>query len=112
MKRLHELTRPEIEQWMIERQRIGTERYGDKDLNRYNAVDIVEEMLDGINITNRWINRLKTKGVFKVLDYNNLFYELQRDMGKIIKKVQQLDSLFPDSSCTDENGKPRIWWKE
>ena len=110
MKRLHELNTGDIEAWQQERMRVGQQKYGDRDLNRYNLVDVVEELLDVLNIPERFENRARVQGY--ELNGLELYYtkSAERRISEIIKRIFALDEELPDELCTDENGGERIWW--
>jgi hypothetical protein len=107
MKRLHELTPQQIEEWRKARLAWGQTIYGNRDLQRYNAVDVMEELLDCINILERFENRAKHQG------FKTGFYDKNRLVGAINEAIiwlRSLDARLPDEMCTDENGGKRIWW--
>jgi hypothetical protein len=111
MKRLHEITSAELEEWRQERARVGQLKYGDRDTKRYNLVDVMEELLDVLNILERFENRAKAQGY----EFNRLelycIKSTERRVRDIIKRLFALDEELPDSLRTDENGGERIWWK-
>jgi hypothetical protein len=107
MLRLHQLTPEQIEAWRQARMAEGQKIYGDRDLKRYNCVDVMEELLDCLNILERLDNRAQHQG----FDAN--IYEIRRlitQVGDAILCLRSLDNRLPDSMCTDENGGQRIWW--
>ena len=110
MKRLHEITPTELEEWKRERMRVGQLKYGDRDTKRYNLVDVVEELLDALNILERFENRARVQGY---VDYNQQMRlrRIREDVVSDLARVRSLDELLPDELCTDENGGERIWWK-
>jgi len=48
--RLHQLTDKQIHEWRMARLEYGRQKYGDRHLQRYNLVDLMEELLDALNI--------------------------------------------------------------
>ena len=110
MKRLHTLTAAELNAWRQERMRIGQQTYGDRDTGRYNLVDAAEELLDALNILERFENRARAQGY--ELDFEQLtnFKALKIYTANAIEAAKDLDNTLPDSLCTDENGGARIWW--
>jgi hypothetical protein len=110
MKRLHKITPTELEDWKRERMRVGQLKYGDRDTKRYNLVDVVEELLDALNILERFENRARVQGL---ADYNQQMRlrRIKEDVVSDLARVRSLDELLPDELCTDENGGERIWWK-
>jgi hypothetical protein len=110
MKRLHKITSAELEEWKRERMRVGQLKYGDRDTKRYNLVDVVEELLDALNILERFENRARVQGL---ADYNQQMRlrRIKEDVVSDLARVRSLDELLPDELCTDENGGERIWWK-
>ncbi|MFP4457807.1 MAG: hypothetical protein ACLFPS_09135, partial [Clostridia bacterium] len=46
MKRLHELSQEEMEEWVKKRKRMGVQKYGDAHKKRYTLLDEMEEVLD------------------------------------------------------------------
>ena len=111
MKRLHEITPTELEDWKRERMNVGQTKYGDRDTKRYNLVDVMEELLDVLNILERFENRASVQGY----ELNGLelycIRSTERRVRDIIKRLFALDEELPDSLRTDENGGERIWWK-
>ena len=110
MKRLHKITSAELEEWKRERMRVGQLKYGGRDTKRYNLVDVVEELLDALNILERFENRARVQGL---ADYNQQMRlrRIREDVVSDLAMVRSLDELLPDELCTDENGGERIWWK-
>jgi hypothetical protein len=111
MKRLHKITPTELEDWKRARMNVGQTKYGDRDTKRYNLVDVMEELLDVLNILERFENRAKAQGY----EFNRLelycIKSTERRVRDIIKRLFALDEELPDSLRTDENGGERIWWK-
>ena len=109
MKRLHEITSAELEDWKRARMNVGQLKYGDRDTKRYNLVDVVEELLDALNILERFENRARVQGL---VDYNQQMRlrKIKDDVFSDLARVRSLDELLPDELCTDENGGKRIWW--
>jgi hypothetical protein len=109
IKRLHKITLAELEEWRQERARVGQLKYGDWDTKRYNLVDVVEELLDALNILERFENRARVQGL---ADYNQQMRlrKIKDDVFSDLARVRNLDELLPDELCTDENGGERIWW--
>lgn len=112
MKRLYKMTNKDLSEWMAARQEAGKVKYGNKHLKRYNAVDVAEELLDAINITNKWIDRLNEEGQYNTLNHNNIFNEFKQRLVLTVRDLQYIDKLFPDTVCTDEEGGGRIWWND
>ncbi len=110
MKRLHEITSAELEEWRQERMRVGQLKYGDRDTKRYSLVDVAEELLDVLNILERFENRARAQGY--EIDYNQQMRlrKIKDDVFSDLARVRNLDELLPDELCTDENGGKRIWW--
>lgn len=111
MKRLHKITLAELEEWRQERMRVGQLKYGDRDTKRYSLVDVAEELLDVLNILERFENRARAQGY--EIDYNQQMRlrKIKDDVFSDLARVRSLDELLPDELCTDENGGERIWWK-
>ncbi len=115
--RLYNVTRTELEDWRRKRMEIGQLEYGDRDLKRYNLVDVVEELLDVVNIMERFENRLITKyGSLENADlfckYNDFIIRVNRiknGANELIKEVKYLDRYIKWEDSTDENGGERIW---
>jgi len=110
MKRLHKITSAELEEWRQERMRVGQLKYGDRDTKRYSLVDVAEELLDVLNILERFENRARAQGY--EIDYNQQMRlrKIKDDVFSDLARVRNLDELLPDELCTDENGGERIWW--
>lgn len=111
MKRLHELTREQLEAWRRERARVGREKYGDAHLNRYGLVDVMEELLDALNIMDLTDCRVGPFGV-ETSTYYTEMVRLEAALRKAIAAAQAADRALPDIECTDEQGGDRIWWSE
>lgn len=111
IKRLHKITLAELEEWRQERMRVGQLKYGDRDTKRYSLVDVAEELLDVLNILERFENRARAQGY--EIDYNQQMRlrKIKDDVFSDLARVRSLDELLPDELCTDENGGERIWWK-
>lgn len=111
IKRLHKITLAELEEWRQERMRVGQLKYGDRDTKRYSLVDVAEELLDVLNILERFENRARAQGY--EIDYNQQMRlrKIKDDVFSDLARVRNLDELLPDELCTDENGGERIWWK-
>ena len=111
IKRLHEITPTDLENWKRARMSVGQLKYGDRDTKRYNLVDVMEELLDVLNILERFENRAKAQGY----EFNGIelycIRSTERRVRDIIKRLFALDEELPDLLCTDENGGERIWWK-
>ena len=56
--RLYNLGGKDLYKWQKTRLKEGQKKYGNSDLDRYNLVDIMEELLDAVDILDRMINRL------------------------------------------------------
>ena len=107
---LHNLSESDFEAWRKARMDEGQKRYGDRDTGRYNLVDVAEELLDVVNIMERFENRVRVQG-YRTDDLDNFF--IRRIKGKafdLLKAITVLDEYLPDELCTDENGGDRIWW--
>ena len=111
MKRLHTLTAAELNAWRQERMRIGQQTYGDRDTGRYNLVDVVEELLDVLNILERFENRAKVQGYELTFTERQLIKEIRKLIDDAMVCLMLLDEELPDRLCADENGGERIWWK-
>lgn len=101
-----------IEDWRKERMKVGQLRYGDRDLKRYNLVDIVEELLDALNIMERMINRsnvYKNNGYGNTLKFGSAYEDFKEKISNALSLVNDIDKLLPDDFVTDENGDDRIW---
>lgn len=111
MFRIFKLSNYFIEQWRQERMRVGQTRYGNRDLKRYNLVDVTEELLDALNIMERMVNRGKyfQKGFYSVLKRHISCYKIEETINEAILLIRELDKNLPDEFCTDENGDERIW---
>ena len=111
MKRLHKITPGELKEWKQERMRVGQLKYGDRDTKRYSLVDVAEELLDVLNILERFENRARAQGY--EIDYNQQMRlrKIKDDVFSDLARVRSLDEILPDELCTDENGGERIWWK-
>jgi|GEM_PF-6905341 hypothetical protein len=109
IKRLHELTFWDIYQWQEARMNEGQKRYGDRDTKRYNLVDVMEELLDAMNILDRFKNRAKLQGYDLASEHSKIF-AIQTDIFRAMQRISNLDKSLPSDICTDENGGARIWW--
>ncbi len=91
--------------------RVWQLKYGDWDTKRYSLVDVAEELLDVLNILERFENRARAQGY--EIDYNQQMRlrKIKDDVFSDLARVRNLDELLPDELCTDENGGERIWWK-
>lgn len=113
-KRLHELNQKQIEQWRLARQEVGRKRYGDKHLQRYGAVDIMEELLDVENILNLTYDRIRC-GTLSMSDMELVIKELitfRTHLWQLQSQLLKLDKCLEDDECTDEQGGIRIFWGE
>jgi hypothetical protein len=114
MSRIFELTPQQIKEWRKARMAEGQKRYGDRDLKRYNLVDVTEELLDCLNILERFDNRARhqnfTDDIILSNAINSTKDNLIEAISTAIKQCAFLDELLPDEMCTDENGDERIWW--
>ena len=115
MKRIHELSREEIQEWIRVRKEFGKKKYGDAHLQRYNLVDVLEEIFDAIDILRKAQDRIDFQELENEEDgfnYAILAYKkLMNDLDYCITDLIRLDSYITDKSCTDEKGGERIWWK-
>jgi len=110
MKRLYNLTAADLTAWRQERMRVGQQRYGDRDSGRYNLVDVVEELLDVLNILERFENRARAQG-YGFSELQKILLGITKEKAEVlIGLVQSFDKGIPDDLCTDENGGERIWW--
>jgi hypothetical protein len=106
MKRLYQLTPKQIDEWRQKRSEIGKLRYGESHLQRYNLVDVMEELLDAINICE--LGKERTLNLHQRLQFDVIIVGLE----DFIISCKQADEELPDSICTDEQGGERIWWNE
>ena len=114
MKRLCDLPREQLIPWRRARLTAGQDRYGDAHLQRYGTVDVMEELLDAVNITNLLEERVKQAGMSgdqeqEILESIEMF---QQGIVRLTYIVYRLDTLLPDAVCTDERGGKRVWWSE
>lgn len=111
-KRLYELNQKQIGQWRLARRDVGRKRYGDKHLQRYGAVDIMEELLDAENILNLLFDRVKRSEINPAdmeLVLLNII-EFGTNLTKLQDGLLRLDRCLSDNVCTDDQGGTRIWW--
>lgn len=116
--RLYEITDEQLADWIIERRKIGKEKYGNAHLKRYNLVDVTEELLDAINIMGLFKDRLESTEQ-NTLSYPFIEEKIKRDhqaivamLYNLIFALQELDKYYNDDVCTDEFGGRRIWWSD
>lgn len=110
--RLHELTPEQLHEWRRERRDAGREKYGDSHLERYNLVDVMEELLDAVNIVKLLQHRLDCAGFELTPEYHAATDDVAHGIAYAVQAVVNLDRLLPDELCTDERGGDRIWWSE
>lgn len=115
--RLAGVTNPQLDEWRAARLEAGQKKYGDAHLERYNLVDVVEELLDAQNIVHLLLKRLSEEGNrFEQLATRNIVLgELEHVFGNIdsiVHYLQWVDERLPDSFCNDARGGERVWWSE
>lgn len=114
MQRLCEMSREQIDEWRDSRQSAGCKKYADKHLQRYGAVDIMEELLDAENILNLLYDRVRRAEIspayLEVVLLNII--KFGTNLTKIQDELLNLDECLDDNVCTDEQGGNRIWWGE
>ena len=117
--KISDLTIREIEKWRAERDRVGRQRYKETHLDRYNALDILEELLDGLNILERLTDRVsKADPAFRFAAgeaatnlYEKMVERVRSSIWESILVTQELDKLLHEAACTDEKGGDRIYIK-
>lgn len=112
--RLYKLSDKDIEKWRKARMEFGQKKYGERDLKRYNLVDVMEELLDCLNILDRMEHRAEVqfdesskKYIEKIINKS-----IRDNVNLTIKSVLAADQLIIDSFCTDDNGDKRIYIKD
>src|SRR5690606_32998079 len=121
LRRLHQLSDRELEEWQEARKAVGWEKYGESSYRRYNLVDVMEELMDAEVILERFQERLMLEQAGESGDtvWATLLPVDKRTLEEIRLRIreakfllQQLDRVIPDHACTDEAGGERIWWNE
>ena len=110
MKRLHELSPEEIEEWREARAEAGREKYGVDHLNRYNLVDVMEELLDALNILSLLEEQLIGENTHyivltQMMEFRQIIYEN-------IDKLQEMDKHLQEKFCEDRKADERVWWDD
>ncbi len=112
LRRLYSLNENEIEQWQTIRMQFGEEQYGDAHLNRYNLVDIAEELLDAIHIHSLFVDRIRKSPTMYSDHSASYLFRLSRSFINTMMQgfllLQQMDQLIEDGDCTDAQGGDRI----
>ena len=111
MDRLHELSDEELQEWAEEKAKVGREKYGDTHLQRYNLVDVMEELIDAINILKLLEDRVEKQlnANIDISEFMN-FIRAKNYIDSAAKYVIDLDRQLGDELCTDEKGGERVWW--
>lgn len=115
MKRLYLLMPRQVYAWEQKRSEIGKQRYGERHLQRYNLVDVMEELLDALVILDRFEDRIEKQCDSESLEIVRKFNSharLRRHIKGAIQSMIELDSHFNGDICTDEQGGDRIWWND
>lgn len=116
IKRLHELTEDQWQEWFAARKAVGDKKYQDKHKKRYTLTDIVEELMDALVINDKG-------GVDRIMEYaetledevkfqyiNQMLILITKELHKTINMIRALDEVLPDEICSDEEGGERIWF--
>jgi len=112
MKRFHQLSGREVEEWRKARMEAGREKYHNIDHKRYGIVDIAEEALDSLNIIERMIIRW-SKDQFPISHrLHSKLIILWFLLEQVLEILDEIDRYLPDKVCTDEEGGERIWWSD
>lgn len=116
--RLSDLTRAQIDEWRKARMEKGQEKYGDSHLERYNLVDIAEELLDAQNII--WLIQ------DRLCKEPDLWWDCESWAGTASVQLEQAyggiemvlwflrttDEVLSDRYRNDTKGGERVWWSE
>ena len=112
-RRLCDLYAGELDAWAKRRLDVGREKYGDAHLQRYNLVDVMEELLDANNIMNLLLERVCEDA--EIGRRNEIIVETLGTI-TLVKSTMNLicaiDRLCPDYFRDDAKGGKRIWWGE
>ena len=111
--RVHDICKKyHIGDWAEARWQHGKKTYGDDHLQRYNCVDIMEELIDAVNISQLLIERMEAAGVDmeKTSAFWAEYEAFANAMSDVMLQVARLDKLLPEELCTDEKGGERVWW--
>ena len=111
MNRLHKLTDKQINEWYQARVEVGKEQYADDHLQRYNLVDIMEEIMDAHRILKLFQNRM-LKECNYTADIDGMIDVIKLELKTIEDDLKFLDSFVADEACSDEKGGERVWWNE
>src|SRR5690606_33904211 len=112
LRRLHQLSDRELEEWQEARKAVGWEKYGESSYRRYNLVDVMEELMDAEVILDRFEERLQRQGFTLFSDRYMKLMAIRDCLAQAKALIRRLDFSLPGSVCTDEMGGKRIWWNE
>lgn len=108
---LKNLTIEERNKWQKTLMREGQKEYGDKHLNRYNLVDVAEEIIDARNILELFEDRVTKEiihsdlsGEYSRLFNSDLYNSIKLDLERLISMLALLDERIPQRLKTDNNG--------
>ena len=102
-----------IPKWQEARFEVGQQKYKDAYLDRYNGVDILEELLDARNILRLALHRIAEQNGGEVpMQVACIAKSLDYVIEDAIAHVFEMDEWLKDEWCTDGNGGKRIWWPD
>lgn len=110
MRRFHQLSPDDWEKWRRARDEHGRRKYGSAHLDRYNVVDIAEELLDAHTITDRLMDRVARQGEEAAVRVAFLVASFRACVDACMRLLREIDRILPDEVCTDGQGGQRIWW--
>lgn len=115
MKRLHELSQEQLEEWITKRRRMGAKKYGDAHKKRYTLLDEMEEVLDLEDIhqkggSDRILNYALEQDQLKKRYIMSAYDKVRQKADELKEAIFVLDRMLPDEVCTDERGGERIGW--
>ncbi len=115
--RLADVTNPQIDEWRAARLEAGQKKYDDAHLERYNLVDVMEELLDAQNIVALMQDRLLEDAGWSLSSSwaGDVFTELAQvfsGIEMVLRFLQGIDLRLPDSYRDDAKGGERVWWSD
>ena len=109
MKRLKDIMNWELAEWGKARMEAGREKYHSIDHDRYNLLDVAEELIDAANIVKRLEHHLGEE-LLSRRDVELRLEHLKSSLEHALNDLAYLDRALPDEICNDEEGGDRIWW--
>ncbi len=110
--RVKDLSPGDVRKWRDAREKIGRQEYGDDHLDRYNLVDLIEEIIDADVILQRFIDRLEKQHGLD--DKNEVFHsnigKINNNLNDIIWRCVLLDHHLAEQHVTDGKGGQRVYW--